>query len=279
MSKCTSWIKRCSSCRWRLCYACAGVSLLMQTLTVDLSMAFVCMLKTTNRTIEEVNSTANNQDCPGLDNYYSINPSFEGEFEWGDTLQSHMLAGFFYGYIGTNILGGILADKYGGKRIVGTSVLAASILAILHPSLSRVSGYFTLVLRILTGMASGSIYPAIQSLFGRWCPPQEIGSLVAITFAAQYLGSILCLSISGYLCVYGFDNGWGPIFYIFGGLSLVFSFVWFYVVYDNPDTHPTISEEEYSYLNRTIVSGKVVKKVPWKRLLSSKFGSTPEFQI
>uniref|UniRef100_A0A0L8HSX8 Major facilitator superfamily (MFS) profile domain-containing protein n=1 Tax=Octopus bimaculoides TaxID=37653 RepID=A0A0L8HSX8_OCTBM len=205
-----------------------------------------------------------------------MNQNYEGEFEWSDTLQANVLAGFFYGFIATNSLGGLLADKYGAKRVVGGSILSASILTILHPSLSRISGYLTLVLRILTGMASGSIYPGIHSLYGRihslygrWAPPQEIGSLVGLTFSGLNLGNIVGLSTSGYLCVYGFGNGWGSIFYIFGGISLVFGCVWFYFVYDTPDFHPTISEKERSYLNRSIKSEKVVKKVPWRRLISS----------
>ncbi|XP_014781935.1 uncharacterized transporter slc-17.2 isoform X2 [Octopus bimaculoides] len=266
MSKFTT--KRYYSCRWKLCYACAIAFLLTQTLRVDLSMAFVCMLKTPNRTTEELNNTTNDQHCSGL-NDHSSNQNYEGELEWSDTLQSNMLAGFFYGYISTNILAGVLADKYGGKRVLGVSFLSASILTILHPSLSRISGYFTLVLRILTGVALGSIYPGIQSLFGRWVPPEQISLFVGITLAGQIIGNILGFSISGFLCVYGFDHGWGSIFYIFGGICLVFSCVWFYVVYDNPDVHPTISEEERSYLNQTITSEKVVKKIPWKQMLSS----------
>ncbi|XP_052832457.1 sialin-like [Octopus bimaculoides] len=210
-------------------------------------MAFVCMSKTPNRTSEEVNISVNNEHCSGADNY-SRNQNFEGEFEWSATLQSNMLAGYFYGYIMSNILGGLLADKYGGKRVVAGSLILASLLSVLHPSLSRISGYITLVLRILTGMVSGPIYPAIHSLFRR-------------TFVGH--------SVSGFLSVYGFDNGWGSIFYVFGGLSLLFSCVWFYVVYDNPDTHPTISDEERSYLNTTVTSKKAVKNVPWKKLFSS----------
>ncbi|XP_052832454.1 sialin-like [Octopus bimaculoides] len=45
--------------------------------------------------------------------------------------------------------------------------------------------------------------------------------------------------------------------------------VWFYVVYDNPDVHPTISEEERSYLKKTIKCENAVKNVPWKRLFLS----------
>ncbi|XP_052832351.1 sialin isoform X1 [Octopus bimaculoides] len=268
MSKFTICVERCCSCRWRLCYACVVAFLLLQTLRVDLSMAFVCMLKTPHRTTEDVNVTANNQQCSGLSNH-SVDRDFGGELEWSDTLQANMLAGYFYGFIATNILSGLLSDKYGGKRVLGGSLLSASILTILHPSLSRISGYFTLVLRILTGAVSGLLSPAIHSLFGRWGPPQEIGLLIGFAFAGQILGNIVGLSTAGYLCVYGFDNGWGSIFYVFGGISLVFSCVWFYVVYDNPNVHPTISEEERSYLNKTIKCESVVRKVPWKRLLIS----------
>uniref|UniRef100_A0A0L8FSL4 Major facilitator superfamily (MFS) profile domain-containing protein n=1 Tax=Octopus bimaculoides TaxID=37653 RepID=A0A0L8FSL4_OCTBM len=201
-------------------------------------MAFVCMSKTPNRTSEEVNISVNNEHCSGADNY-SRNQNFEGEFEWSATLQSNMLAGYFYGYIMSNILGGLLADKYGGKRVVAGSLILASLLSVLHPSLSRISGYITLVLRILTG-----------------------------TFVGH--------SVSGFLSVYGFDNGWGSIFYVFGGLSLLFSCVWFYVVYDNPDTHPTISDEERSYLNTTVtiialpLCGNLADFVLSKKFLSTR---------
>ncbi|XP_036368797.1 uncharacterized transporter slc-17.2-like isoform X2 [Octopus sinensis] len=267
MSKFNEFISHYGSCRWRLCYVSFFALLLMQTLRVDLSMSLVCMLKTPNRTIDEVDLTRNNEHCSRSDNRTSNGEDFEGEFEWGNTLQSNMLAGYYYGYIITNLLGGVLADKYGGKRVMGASIFSASLLTILHPSLTRISGYFTLVLRILTGLVSGPMCPAVLSLWGRWAPPLENSVLVAVSFSGLLIGSILGLSISGFLCVYGFDNGWGSIFYIFGGISLVFSCVWFYVIYDTPDVHPTISDKERSYLNKTIIHKGQVKSVPWKRIM------------
>ncbi|XP_014769647.1 sialin isoform X3 [Octopus bimaculoides] len=269
MSKFTKFVSHYCSCRWRLCYVSFFTLLLMQTLRVDLSMSLVCMLKTPNRTIDEVDLTLDNEHCSRLDNRTSNGENFEGEFEWSNTLQSNMLAGYFYGYIVTNLLGGVLADKYGGKKVMGASIFSASVLTVLHPSLTRISGYFTLVLRILTGLVSGPMCPAIQSLWGRWAPPSENSILIGISLGGQVVGSIVGLSMSGFLCVYGFDNGWGSIFYVFGGLSLVFSFVWIYVVYDNPNVHPTISEEERSYLNRTIKCKSKVKNVPWKSIMTS----------
>ncbi|GAB1606334.1 sialin-like isoform X2 [Argonauta hians] len=263
------------SCRWRLCYVCSIAILLLQAMRVDLSMAFVCMLKSPNRThTEDTNNTETTNKCSSdsyslNDNQTTSTESYDGEFDWGNNLQANMLSGYFYGYTLTNLIGGTLADKYGAKNILGGSLVTSSVLTLLYPSLSRVSGYFTLVLRVLTGLVSGPMFPSIQSLFGRWAPPLESGVLLGIVFSAQYIGTIVCLSVSGYLCVYGFDNGWGSIFYIFGGVSLLFSCVWFYVVYDTPNVHPSISERERSYLNKSIKSKSKIKSVPWKEIMIS----------
>ncbi|XP_052832456.1 sialin, partial [Octopus bimaculoides] len=266
--KINGFIKHYWSYPWVLCYVTFMTVLLLHTLRVDLAIAFVCMLKTTNSSFQEVNHTGIKEECPGSENQLP-DKTFEGEFEWSNSLQSHMLAGYFYGYTVTNILGGMLADKYGGKNILCFTLISVSLVTLLYPSLSRISGYFTLVLRILTGLLSGSLYPSIQSLWGRWAPPEERSSLVAFSFSGQTLGTIVCMSISGYLCEYGFDNGWGSIFYLFGGTTLLFSCVWFYVVYDNPDDHPTISEEERTYLNKNRKDKSEVKNVPWRKILSS----------
>lgn len=247
---------------------CFTALVLLQGLRVDLSMAFVCMLKMPNRTTDDVSFSRKNEQCNRLQNH-TLNDNFEGEFEWSNALQATMLSGYYYGYIASTMFGGVLADKYGGKKVLGGALLSSAIFAILHPSLTRVSGYFTVVLRILTGLVSGPMFPSVHSLWGRWAPPLESSILVGITFCGQMLGGILGLVISGYLCTYGFDNGWGSIFYVFGGVTLLFSCVWFYVVYDNPETHPTISPKELSYLKRSIMSTKKVKNIPWKQIMLS----------
>ncbi|XP_052832455.1 sialin isoform X1 [Octopus bimaculoides] len=270
MAKFSSCFGRYCSYRWRLCYICSIAVLLLQIMRVNLSMAFVCMLKTPNRTANNVNSTQSSQQCSGLLTHnHSSHETYNGEFTWSNNLQANILAGYFYGYILTNILGGILADKYGTRNILGFSLVSASVLTLLQPSLSRISGYFTLVLRILTGLVSGPMFPSIQSLFGRWAPPLESSALLGLIFSGQLIGSIVCFSISGFLCVYGFDNGWGSIFYIFGGMSLLFSSAWFYFVYDSPELHPSLSQEERSYLDKTVMCKSKVKNIPWKNIWSS----------
>ena len=50
---------------------------------------------------------------------------------------------------------------------------------------------------------------------------------------------------SGYLCDY---VGWESVFYVFGVIGLVWFIFWCFLVFDGPDVHPRISEEEKAFI-------------------------------
>ena len=63
------------------------------------------------------------------------------------------MGAFYWGYIITQIPGGIMAERFGGKWVVGTGVLATAILTAISPVVTRSGGYIALVvLRVLTGL-------------------------------------------------------------------------------------------------------------------------------
>ena len=66
---------------------------------------------------------------------------------------------FFFGYITTQILGGVLADRYGGDRMLFNSALVWSISTFLIPVIGDVVQVpFTMgiiFLRALSGIAQG----------------------------------------------------------------------------------------------------------------------------
>ena len=56
------------------------------------------------------------------------------------------------------------------------------------------------------------------------------------------------MPISGLLSEYGFAGGWPSIFYVFGVVGTVWS-VWFLLaVYEDPDCHPKIADDEKKYI-------------------------------
>ncbi|RUS83811.1 hypothetical protein EGW08_008423 [Elysia chlorotica] len=85
------------------------------------------------------------------------------------------------------------------------------------------------------------------------------------------VGNVLTFAISGLLCAYGFDNGWGSIFYLAGIGNLLWVVAWFWLVADSPDQHPHISERERTYITTSIGKGAVkkVRRVPWLSMATS----------
>ena len=57
------------------------------------------------------------------------------QFGWSEAQTGIIFSIFYIGYVLTMILGGILADKYGGKTVLGAGVLLWSIFTMLTPFL------------------------------------------------------------------------------------------------------------------------------------------------
>jgi len=76
-----------------------------------------------------------------------------GPFNWDEQTQGLVLGGFFYGYTTTQILGGTLAQKVGGKLLFLFGVAWTAALTMLLPVLTNVGGFAAIfTLRLLMGM-------------------------------------------------------------------------------------------------------------------------------
>jgi len=67
-----------------------------------------------------------------------------------------ILSSFFYGYITTQILGGILAPIVGAGRLACLGIFGTAVLALATPSVAYAGGLIPLtVIRILQGVCQG----------------------------------------------------------------------------------------------------------------------------
>ena len=63
------------------------------------------------------------------------------------------------------------------------------------------------------------------------------------------LGGILILGVGGFFCEWkSFSGGWPSIFYMSGGISILFCFIWSLMVFDSPNQHPRISQREREFI-------------------------------
>ncbi|XP_074662009.1 sialin-like [Tubulanus polymorphus] len=238
-------------------------------LRFNMSVAIVCMVKTddvaANGTDAYRYKTSDDKCNP--DNS-TISRTFEGEFDWDRQTQGWVLSSFFWGYIITQIPAGWIGDRFGSKIVFGVGVTLASVATILLPIAARGHVYAVIFLRFVMGLSTGVIFPAMHGLWARWAPVQERTTLMALTYSGTMVGNIFAFFISGILCQY---VGWSSIFYVIGGLILMWSILWFTLVYDSPELHPRISPAERSFIlaNTSQAVRSKTCKIPWVASLKS----------
>ena len=108
-----------------------------------------------------------------------------GDFNWDSEEQGVILSAFFYGYMLTQIPGGYLAEKYGGKWLFGVGILLTAVLTLLSPAAAYASKEWFIAVRFLEGFFEGVTFPALQSMMAKWLPTPERSQLAAWIFAGD----------------------------------------------------------------------------------------------
>ena len=187
------------------------------------------------------------------------------EFGWDQTTRGIVLSSFFYGYLATQILGGWLADRFGGKIVLGVGVILWSVFTLLTPPAAMGGLVLLFLVRMAMGMGEGVSFPAVYSLFARWVPLQERSRSVALCLAGIPLGTVLALLLTPLIVT---TLGWEWAFYLFGAAGIVWYLAWHFLASDSPETHRGVAKHELETIAadmgaRTDGDGK-----QWRLLLS-----------
>ncbi|OWF49145.1 Sialin [Mizuhopecten yessoensis] len=237
----------------------------------NLSIAMVAMANHTD-SISNPNTSAS-WECPDPVNNVTTKPTANKamDFDWDEATQGLILSSFFYGYVATQIPGGMLSERFGGKHLVGFGILIMAILTILTPLVAAEFGTWALITtRVIEGLVSGAAFTAIANMQGKWTPEMERTLLTATANAGAFVGNVVVLPVTGYLCSSFFLGGWPASFYIFGGIGCLWFLFWHFLIYETPGTHPRISSKERKYIEST--AGQRANKsypIPWKGILTT----------
>ena len=192
----------------------------------------------------------------------------QDQFGWDNTQLGLVLSSFFIGYIFTQYLGGFLADRYGGKKVLGYGVLFWSLFTILTPAAAHHSFFLLLFTRVLLGLGEGVTFPALHSLYARWVPYQERTRAIAFTNSGIPLGSIFAYVATPIIMIV---YGWEWAFYLFGAIGIVWFFFWQRNITSLPNEHPDISQNELTLiLKEAPASEKAPKLPPFKTLIKNR---------
>jgi MFS family permease len=78
--------------------------------------------------------------------------------EWSKELRGYILSSFFYGYVITQVPGGWLASRFGGKHVFGIGVFITLIATLLVPIAARTHAYLLIALRVIMGLGCVRIF-------------------------------------------------------------------------------------------------------------------------
>ena len=189
------------------------------------------------------------------------------EYNWGLQTQGMILSSFAVGYILLQVIGGRLADRYGGKIILGIGVLVWSLFTILAPPAAALGITLLIMTRILMGMGEAVTFPSFYSLYGKWIPLNERARAVGFANSAIPLGTAFALIISPIIIQ---RLGWEWVFYIFGFMGFIWYAFWHRMVTSDPGTHPKITAEELSHIQQGIEADEQASEISWTHFLKYK---------
>src|SRR4029077_9245187 len=105
--------------------------------------------------------------------------------------QGLVLSAFFWGYIASQLAGGWIADRFGGKMVLGFGVGCWSLATLLTPWGASLSFPMLLGARVALGVGEGVNFPAIHSLAAQWTPLRERARALALNYTGIFLGTIV----------------------------------------------------------------------------------------
>ena len=158
--------------------------------------------------------------------------------------KANVLAGFYYGYLISQVPAGAAAQRFGGKAVLLVAVLIWS-LASVAAVWSHGSVVALVATRVAVGFAEGCNYPSQVVLVGRWVPKHEYSRAWALITAGESIGTVAALLGSPFLVHY---CGWESIFYTSAGVSVVWAAAFACMVTADPCDSDSISPEELAYI-------------------------------
>jgi len=184
---------------------------------------------------------------------------------WNLQTQGIVLSSFFVGYLLLQVVGGRLADRYGGKIVLGLGVLIWSLFTVITPPAAFLGIGLLLLARIGMGMGEAVTFPSIYSIYARWIPASERAKAVAFSSSGIPLGTVFALVVTPIIVA---KWGWEWAFYLFGGVGVLWYIVWHRSMTSHPVDHASVSAEELAFISADTVAAAAPGPVPWREFLT-----------
>ncbi len=195
-------------------------------------------------------------------NVNTAGPVFQKDLHLNTYQLGWVFSAFGWAYLCLQVSGGWLSDRFGARRaltVCGIIWAGATIMTGLVGSFAAM-----LVARVILGLGEGATFPTATRALSDWFPPGKRGFSQGLTHAFARLGNFFTPPMVAYLIKV---SSWRMSFMVLGGISLVWTIVWWFYFRDNPAEHPGITRQELAHLPDYLARKEKRKEpVPWGAL-------------
>ena len=188
------------------------------------------------------------------------------QFGWSESQVGIILGSFYFGYMITMVIGGYLADKYGGKKVLGYGLLIWSLFTIITPFFAYQGLWWLIFIRILMGLGEGITFPSWHAIYARWIPFKERTRAVGFTNSGIAAGTLFGYAVAALIISY---YSWEMIFYAFGALGIFWYFFWNKNVTSFPEDNKNLTNEELYLIQNEAPSNTSAPSVPIFKLIKN----------
>lgn len=171
-------------------------------------------------------------------------PDIMRQTGWDKAQFGVVLSAFLCGYALFQFPGGLIADRWSARKVLGLSCLGFSLFTALTP-LGQVGFTTLLALRFLVGACESISIPALASFNARWVPRQEFGRAQTVSISGTSIGQMLAYPTTTWI-IEAFS--WPVVFYFNAALGLLWMAAWFLYTTDTPREHPQVSAAELRHI-------------------------------
>jgi ACS family glucarate transporter-like MFS transporter len=195
------------------------------------------------------------------------------EYAIDNTHLGWIFSAFLIGYAVFQIPAGLLAHRFGSRRLLTFAVVWWGIFTVLTtlvpPTISHAVAVLILV-RFMLGAGEATMYPAASQFVERWFPIPERGKANGIIFGGVGVGSGFTPPIVTAIILH---FGWRASFWFSAICGIIAGIVWYLSARDTPEEHPNVGVCELALIRAgrgPAHTPSATRRVPWRRIFSSK---------
>ncbi|WP_042303562.1 MFS transporter [Paraburkholderia kururiensis] len=169
-------------------------------------------------------------------------PQLTKELGIGAALMGLIFSAFSWSYVAAQIPGGLFLDRFGSRVTYYLSMTLWSVFTLLQGLVSGVGALFAC--RLGLGVTEAPCFPTNSRVVATWFPQSERAMATGTYTVGEYIGLAF---FSPFLFALMGAFGWRSLFYVVGGVGIVFGGIW-WLFYREPREHPAANQAELDYI-------------------------------